>query len=139
MTKIFYLTVCAFIFAIIYMYSSLPLTSGLSKRAEFYVQGNGSNAQIVNVENLTELQKYSFSKVHGEGAIVEDKQKLFKFITDYGVEFYYSQKIEDGTSYYGYSNKIRYSQKLNGKIINVHIHVKNGTIKIGFPIIFGSY
>ena len=137
MKKIFYLTVCLLILTILSIYSSLPVVTGLGKNVEFYMGEGGSNGQITSI---TELSKYSFKQIKGEGVIVEDEQKLIEFVKDYNVNFYFSQEVENGTSYYGYSSKIKYQAKLNGKIINVHIHVSDKkVIKIGTPIIYGSY
>lgn len=42
-------------------------------------------------------------------------------------------------SYYGYTKKFNYSVNLYGEIINVHIAAGNGVVRLGTPIIYGSY
>ena len=42
-------------------------------------------------------------------------------------------------SYYGYTKKFNYSINLYGEIINVHVAAGNGIVRLGTPIIYGSY
>lgn len=42
-------------------------------------------------------------------------------------------------SYYGYTEKFNYSVNLYGEIINVHVAVDKDVVRLGTPIIYGSY
>ena len=57
----------------------------------------------------------------------------------FDAQLVFFEQTEDGTSYYAYSPKIRYQTLISGKLINLHVHVKNGRTVIGSPIIFGSF
>ncbi len=76
--------------------------------------------------------------VKGEACTIYDKtaEELF---SDFNADVIFIEEIDGGINYYGYSPKIRYTQSINGKIVNLHVFVGKEKIKVGTPIIFGSY
>ncbi|MCQ2387492.1 MAG: YwmB family TATA-box binding protein [Clostridia bacterium] len=105
------------------------------KKMEVYLS-DGSFSRPV------ELQKsdFIFTKIYGESYELDsenfNKDELFRFLKAKEV---FIEEVEDGISVYGFSKKIRYSKNINGNKINVQLFIKDDFVKVGFPLIYGSF
>jgi len=78
--------------------------------------------------------------VKGESCTLEVGEFcLEEFLSQMEVNVYFIENLENTVCYYGYSPKVKYLEMINGKIINVHIVISKNYVKIGFPIIYGSF
>ena len=64
---------------------------------------------------------------------------LEEFLSQIDGDICFIESLENVVCYYGYSKKVKYLEMINGKIINVHIAISKNYVKIGFPIIYGSF
>ena len=107
------------------------------KSAEVYLS-DGSYGDIITTTRANGI--YNFKK-RGEAYTFSNQLDINYLLEYYSATTVFTESGEWGQSVYGYSKNIKYQKEINGKTINVHIH-KNaftGEIKIGFPIIYGSF
>lgn len=107
------------------------------KSAEVYLS-DGSYGDIITTTGNNKI--YNFKK-RGEAYTFIDQLDINYILEYYSATTVFTESGEWGQSVYAYSKNIKYQKVINGKTINVHIH-KNaftGEIKIGFPIIYGSF
>ncbi len=114
--------------------SNRPVLYGLAEKTEFCIGDGGSSSKIIELQNDGVA---FFCKAYGETVTVEDvsKDEIFKIFSARLVKV---EKIESGTSYYGYSDKIKYCATVGGERVNIHVFVGEET-KVGSPLIFGGY
>ncbi len=107
------------------------------KSVEVYLS-DGSYGKIITTKNTGGV--YNFKK-RGEAFTFSEQIEFDKLLNYYSATTVFTEKGEWGQSVYAYSKNVKYKKEINGKTVNVHIH-KNavtGEIKIGFPIIYGSF
>jgi len=56
-----------------------------------------------------------------------------------GFEQSFSQVLDGETIFYGYSNKVLGGLRLNGRLVNIQMAIKNDMLYIGSPLIVGWY
>lgn len=86
--------------------------------------------------------EYSFVKnAAGESCalIKNDDLCAEEIVKSLGGEILFTEQTEYGVSYYAYSPKVKYKTRLYGKTVNVHVFNNADGVKIGLPIIYGSY
>lgn len=128
------LATLTFILSISFAYyaNARPIFLGYAKTYEVYFH-NGSYAQPQILSgNILPLG------VKGEGCVVEDKSVEELFL-DFNARILFTEEIDGGISYYGYSPKIRYKARIKEQTINLHVFVKNQRCRVGSPMIYGSY
>ena len=106
--------------------------------AEIYLSG-GSSSKIITVN--TNSVKFIFGK-KGEAYVISDDVSEEEILERLNATKIFVEQTEFGKSVYAYSEEIDYSTTLYGREINVHLHFSNAEdakIKIGFPLIFGSF
>lgn len=104
---------------------------------EVYLGSNSSNCKVVGVDK-NEVKRFSLR--YGESCEFScESFDLVGLLDEYSAKIVYIEKTENGESYYCFSEKIKFSKTLNGKKVNLHVHWTKEKIKIGTPIIFGSY
>lgn len=106
--------------------------------AEVYFSG-GSASKIVSVNPKT-INYYIGKK--GEAYEISEKVSEKEILKKLNAIKVFEEKTEFGKSIYAYSKNIDYSAEMYGKKINVHLHFsssKSKKIKIGFPLIYGSF
>lgn len=119
----------------LYFTVNKPLFSDYADRYELYLKENSSVAEIVNADN------YSFPfyvSVKGEACVVKcgDEKEI---IGDFNAETVFTEEIKDAVIIYAYSEKIPYEKIVNGKKVNLQIVKRNDVIKVGSPLIYGSF
>lgn len=130
--KIIYLSFA--IFLIMFMWTVNSTTNKISSnaRVQVFLYSNSSNCEIITEKGINFFKKGECYQIENE----EDIQKIIEF---YDAKIKLIEKIEEGTNIYAYSKNLKYSEKIGGEIINLHIFIgKNKTI-IGTPFIYGSY
>ena len=126
-TLIFIISIC-----FTYFVNARPTFLGYGNICEIYFD-NGS---------FSAPQKFSgyllpFG-VKGEACVI-NKEDLEKLLKDFRATIIFSEEIDGGINYYAYSPKIRYRARVKGKRVNLHAFIKNDRVKVGSPVIFGSY
>ena len=119
----------------LYFTVNKPLFSDYSDRYELYLKENSSVAEIVNADN------YSFPfyvSVKGEACVVKcgDEKEI---IGDFNAKIIFTEETDDAVIIYAYSKKIPYEKIVSGKKVNLQIAKRNDVIKVGSPLIYGSF
>ena len=118
----------------LYFTVNKPLFSDYADRYELYLKENSSTSEIVNADN------YSFPfyvSVKGEACVVKCDEK--EIIGDFNAEIVFTEETDDAVIIYAYSKKIPYEKIVNGKKVNLQIAKRNDVIKVGSPLIYGSF
>ena len=104
---------------------------------EVYLTSFSSEKSIAQVDE--NAFKFALG-VKGE-SICLDKNgfNLDEFLSQVGARLVFSEQLSSVTCYYAYSPKIKYLESVNWRIINVHIAVGESYVKVGSPIIYGSF
>lgn len=106
--------------------------------AEIYFSG-GSSSKIITV-NANSLNFMLGKK--GEAYVISESVSEEEILERLKATKIFVEQTEFGKSVYAYSKEIDYSIILYGRKINVHLHfssTEDEKIKIGFPLIFGSF
>ena len=116
-----------------------PLFYNYSSNFEVYLQSSSSSANIVSINT----QQYkNLSKIKGESFKTDkDNFDLQNFLLDLDARVLFIETIEEGISYYCFSNTIKYRELVKDNIVNVHVFISNLTnqITVGSPLIFGGF
>ena len=120
--------------AVINSHSYLDKYSG---RYEVYLSSNSSSARIVAI---SKKETCRYVSKRGEAIFISNSNlKVEEIFDSLSAKLNFIEEMENGVSYYGYSDKIKYKKYIRGKTINVHVYKSDGGIKIGLPIIYGSF
>ena len=119
----------------LYFTVNKPLFSDYADIYELYLKENSSIAKIVNADKYSFPFYFSFK---GEACVVKcgDEKKI---IGDFNAETVFTEEIKDAVIIYAYSEKIPYEKIVNGKKVNLQIVKRNDVIKVGSPLIYGSF
>lgn len=116
--------------------NATPLIPNADK-VEVYLKSNSSSCDIKVVS--PKKANLIFDK-RGESYWLEGSTfNLSNFLNKFNATIVMVESIDDGLSIYAYSSKVRYLKILKGKKVNLHIHLKQDVVRIGSPIIFGSF
>ena len=120
----------------LFFFNRVPAFS-LSSSYEVYLESYSSSKSILKVDS----ESYKFIiGVKGESACLESEGfNLAEFLDMVGARLVFSEQLSGVTCYYAYSPKIKYLESVNGNLINVHIAVTKSYVKVGAPIIYGSF
>ena len=115
--------------------SITPIFNGYSTTFEIYRGDSASQIQTVDYKGYVLA-----GKIKGESVAI-DKQgfDLDKFLRTFRAKIKVIETVGQGVNYYAYSTKIPYKQRVNGKTINLQIFIGESTVKVGTPMIYGSF
>lgn len=137
MRKIFalFLSVIIFTFCFYSLYAEKsPVFKGYAKEYELYFTAGsfGDNIACATAENFKD-----YMEIKGESCFVAVSYE--QVLKDFAATHIYSEETAEGTSYYAYSPRIKYKVYINGRVVNIHYFDGKTYIKLGTPIIFGSF
>lgn len=134
--------VCVVVFSLILLFSlaifnNAPVFSDYSCEYEIYL-ANSSNINSVKTVNKKEYF-WQFAIV-GESCVIENKNFcLNDFFSKLNAKELFSENVGDIAIYYAYSPQIKYCERVNGKTVNLQVAVSKEYIKVGSPLIYGSF
>lgn len=129
-----YLLISISTLILLWVMGSTPLFYQYSTRLESY-DGYSSQCKIQVNSNLQYL--FNFKRC-GE-AVEVDFTDYQKILSEFSATVKFTENAEGITSFYAYSPKIKTYILLKGERINLHIALRNAGMKIGSPLIFGSF
>lgn len=116
---------------------SAPLFIKKGKTVEAYI---GSASSLAKIEKVDAFSFVLLKGVKGESVELDYSEfNLFNFLKEFRAKLLFSEQTEEGISYYAYSPKIPYEKRINGITVNLHVFVSGERVKVGSPIIFGSF
>lgn len=116
--------------------SKTPIFDGYSNTCEVYFS-SASDGNLLN--GVTRKDFFSLNNVKGQAFFVEKNFDVQSFLKKYNAQILFGEEIDGGISYYCYSKLIPYSATVKHKRVNIQIYRKNDGVKVGSPIIFGSF
>ena len=117
--------------------SNAPIFSDFSNSYEVYLDDCSNSKAILN------LNKTGFEMIFGkkgESVCIEKQTfNLHIFLVTMQANLIFSEEIDGKISYYAYSPKLKYMQTIRNQNVNLHIVVSRNSVKVGSPIIYGSF
>lgn len=104
---------------------------------EIYLENYSSSSSIVMLNDINTYK--TLSNISGESCRVRGHVTKEDIISRFNAQLVLVEKHEGGTSYYAYAKTIKYIATVGGKKVNLHVFVEKNGIKVGSPIIFGSF
>lgn len=87
--------------------------------------------------DIAPLTRLTLNGVNGESAVYPSLD-IDAFLDGVGGEIIFKEELSDSVNYYCKAD-LPYSVTLYGEEINLHICVKDGSVTVASPIIFGGY
>ncbi len=135
--KICVLISCAIMLLALYIANAQPVFKNYASRYEIYLNSSSSIADIVTVKGL-EILKYK--NLYGESVKVDAENfSLNKILNDFSAKLVLTEYADGVTCYYAYSPKIKYLKQVKGKLINLHVAVRQDQVTLGTPLIYGGF
>ncbi len=117
--------------------NNTPIFSQYSNNYEIYLENYSSSQKIINTGS-NEFRIILGKK--GESVCVEKQNfNLHSFLVELRAQVVFSEQVDGKTSYYALSPKLKYMQRVKGHNINLHVVVGENFVKLGSPIIYGSF
>ena len=128
---------CALVISFAWVISSQAVFSSFSSKTEVYQRKNSSCADVTSISN--EQLPLSFYR-YGEAVTFDGKNfRLEEILDAFNASLKFTEQTEFGVSYYAYSKDLKYSCLVKGEKINLHVFINQDSVKLGSPILFGSY
>lgn len=80
----------------------------------------------------------AFFRKKGEACTFKNADRK-KIVGDFSAAFVFLEESAGVTSYYYYSERLPYSVTVGGRKVNLQISERDGRIKAGTPLIYGSF
>lgn len=113
-----------------------PVFKEYSDRFEVYTVG-GSAGKIASVGGT---DFFLCRRVKGESfKCAAEFFSVEEFLNDFAAQIMFTEETKEGTSYYAFSESIKYSKTFNDKRINLHVFVGSEQVTVGSPVIYGSF
>jgi hypothetical protein len=104
----------------------------------FFVGNTSADCKVVYANaNSATLTKLITPNICGEGTTYT-KIDVSDFLADLDGQVVFTEELSDSVNYYCTAN-LPYSIELYGQTINLHISVKDDSVMVATPIIFGGY
>ena len=135
--KIFVFALSLILVSTFFLFQRQPLFKNYGNDFEIYLSEGSSLSQVVVVSKQDFVL---YGDVKGESCVIlKNEFSVGDFFADFNAKILFSEMVEEGVSYYGYSSKIKYAESIDGKRVNLHVFVGKTQIKVGSPIIYGSF
>ena len=104
----------------------------------FYIGNTSKNCRVVVTSGeKAALTRLTLTDVSGESATYSSFDWR-TFLDEVNGKVLFCEELSDSVNYYCEAD-LPYRVELYGKTVNLHICVKDGSVTIGTPIIFGGY
>lgn len=124
-----------FVIAPFCMPTEKPPFFGLASEYEVWAGANSSAGRKVLCEG-----EYAIVDVNALGGVAcESKRTAESLLSQFGATVLFSETTCGVTSYYAAAD-LPFGVEVNGVVVNLQVAVRtDGSVKVGSPIIFGSY
>ena len=121
----------------LFAFNNTPIFINYADEYEIYLTDFSCSNKIVSVNKY----KYPFVfNVKGESAVVEKENfDLQSFLKELNAQLVFCESDQSYDCYYAYSPNIKKSKLINNKMVNLHIAITSQAVKVGSPIIYGSF
>ena len=127
----------SFIMLSLLVFNNTPIFRNYADEYEVYLTDFSCSNKIISVDKY----KYPFIfNVKGECAVLnKDKFRLQSFLNDLNAQIVFIESDEDYDCYYAYSPNIKNSKVIKNQLVNLHVAILKDCVKVGSPIIYGSF
>ena len=132
--RVFIAIACLLFMVFLVITCSMPIFYRYGKQVKVYINSNSSLCQETLGIKLLQAGKMGESFSFNKGEI-----DIEKILSDFEAEILFVESIKEGQSLYAYSKKIPYYKTISGRRINLHLFVTKELVKVGTPLIFGSF
>ena len=135
--KVLAILFSCFIITGLFVFNNSPIFENYADEYEVYLTDFSCSNKIINVNKSL----YPFvANVKGESVVIEKADFcLQSFLTDFNAQLVLVESAENYTCYYAYSPKIKNSKVIKDKTVNLQIALTSQSVKVGSPIIYGSF
>ncbi len=116
---------------LLFLLGAFPTFLGLTKNSEVYQCSYSSSCDILD-------GTFSFLKT-GEGGVLKEGVTRREVMERFEARLVFTEEVDGVVNYYCYSEKIKCSSLIKGKKINLHFAERGVAVKVGTPLIFGSF
>ena len=135
--KSVYILVAMFVLFSVYFTSSSPAFWNYAESGyEIYLAPYSDSSCVKTIYNKAE---YLTSIKYGESCVMKKDISADEIFNDFNAELIFIEETAEGTSYYGFTEKLKYAVKVGETLINLHVFIGKTQNKVGAPIIFGSF
>ena len=121
----------------IFFVNNMPVFYKYADKYEVYLTDYSCSSATKNVLLLEYL--FTFN-VKGESCVIAKKEfEIQEFLSDFSATEIFSESTGEIVCVYAYSPKIKYSKNIGGKTVNLHFAIGKDQVKVGSPIIYGSF
>lgn len=120
-----------FTILILFLLGAFPSFTGFTKNSEVYGGVYSSSCLILDGD-------FSLFKT-GEGGVLREGVTKKEVMERFNARLVFIEEVEGVVNYYCYSDKIKCSLAIKGEKINLHFAERGNVVKVGTPIIFGSF
>lgn len=121
----------------LFFLNNSPLFTGDTSSYEIYLDDCSNSNAIVSIKQGD--YPFIFNK-KGESVCIEKQTfELHSFLLEMKARLIFSEQIDGKICYYAYSPKIKYIESVKNQNINLQIVVSDVVVKVGSPIIYGSF
>lgn len=103
----------------------------------FYCGTSSADCRVITATDRAALKKLTLKSVCGESAVYSSLDPI-AFISEFDGEIVFTEEVAGITNYYCKAN-LPYSVIIDGEEINLHVCVREDSVMVGTPIIFGGY
>jgi len=134
--KVFCLLSALVVLSAAWVVNSKSDFSSYASSFEVYSLTSSSSA-LIEIKTKNDLL-LSFNR-YGTSCVVDNLVTVEQIINDFNAKILFIETTENGISYYAFSENLKYRASIKGEVINLHIFDNGEFLKIGSPIIFGSF
>ncbi len=106
-----------------------------SDKVTVYTCSYSSNAIGKSIEKNKVIFQPNFTGV----SFMIDSNSVDVIMKEFSLKLIKTEKINEGESRYYYSKKIPVYKMIDNKKVNVHIFYSHSFVKVGIPLIYGSF
>lgn len=134
--KTFCAILSVLLLAAVWTASGRSVFENVGDNGRFYFYNSSSLAGSVKTDDFC-VAAYMLRT--GESVTIDESEDYRKIFSEFDAQLVFTEEIEEGVSYYGFSEQLKYKKVLNGKVVNLHVFVGKDYTVAGTPIIYGGY
>ena len=92
-----------------------------------------------NIQSVKKEQMLFMIGKKGEGCFLSNNMSIFEILKKLNADVVFEEEILEGKSYYCYSKDIKHKTMVKGEVINLQVCISQKGVKIGTPLIYGSF
>lgn len=121
----------------LFFINKTPVFKDFSDEYEVYFNTYSDTASIKTIN----IYEYPFTfSIKGESCVIKNKEfNIDDFFSSMNAKLLFSEEVDGVKCYYAYSTTIKYLKIVNNQKVNLQVAISNQQIKVGSPIIYGSF